>query len=280
MLLAVLCFASCEKEEDKEPSFDKYFRMEVTRCERVSDVLIVDFKMKNISGKDLQEVQLNGGSAFDRCKDDLGETYYSEVSYGGDWATSARKSMKKDETITGSFRIASFDKTNSAKKLNLNFNCYCANLDFQGQGSVNNVKIVDNRVLFDGIDTNDFGLEYKLVSAERKTTNGNECAYITFTVKNNTGENLRNVILGFNMDYDWRFKTDTKDSFGQDISADGSSYGLTVTSSFKSDETKTFVIRISGIDSRVKNLTGAISCETDSYVFSTKRVNFYDIAID
>lgn len=276
MLLAVLCFASCEKEEDKEPSFDKYFRMEVTRCERVSDVLIVDFKMKNISGKDLQEVQLNGGSAFDMCKDDLGKTYSSEVSYGGDWATSARKSMKKDETITGSFRITSFDKTNSAKKFNLMFGCYCANLDFQGQGSVNNVKIVDNRVLFDGIDTNDFNLEYNLVSAERKTTGDYEWAYITFTVKNNTGENLSNVDF-----LPQAFRSDTESFSWQEISADGTSYqGNLQSLRFKAGETKTLTIRVRGTNSRVKKLSGSMVCRTNSYVLCSNDVNFYDIAID
>ena len=64
VLLAVFTFCACDglfgddDESDKEPKFGDYFKMEITRCERVADVLIVDFKMKNVSGKDLQAVQL------------------------------------------------------------------------------------------------------------------------------------------------------------------------------------------------------------------------------
>ena len=62
VLLAVFTFCACDDwfggddPSDKEPQFSDYFKMEITRCERVADVLIVDFKMKNVSGKDLQQV--------------------------------------------------------------------------------------------------------------------------------------------------------------------------------------------------------------------------------
>lgn len=74
MLFAVLAFASCEEEnEDKEPTFSTYFKMSITNCERVGENLKVDFTMKNISGEDLQQVQLNGGSVWDMCEDNTGK---------------------------------------------------------------------------------------------------------------------------------------------------------------------------------------------------------------
>ena len=119
VLLAVFTFCACDdwfgddNDSDKEPQFSDYFKMEITRCERVADVLIVDFKMKNVSGKDLQQVELR--SDYNGAKDNLGNEYYNrqDVSLGGRWSGSGQKSIKKNETITGSFRIRGFDKTNS-----------------------------------------------------------------------------------------------------------------------------------------------------------------------
>ncbi|MEE0995182.1 MAG: hypothetical protein UH541_09785 [Prevotella sp.] len=55
MLMAVLAFASCEKEEDETSGFSKYLRMKINSCERFGDVLRIDFTMTNVSGKDLEE---------------------------------------------------------------------------------------------------------------------------------------------------------------------------------------------------------------------------------
>ena len=72
VLLAVFTFCACDDwfggddPSDKEPQFSDYFKMEITRCERVADVLIVDFKMKNVSGKDLQQVELRDVGSKDQ----------------------------------------------------------------------------------------------------------------------------------------------------------------------------------------------------------------------
>ena len=181
VLLAVFTFCACDDwfggddPSDKEPQFSDYFKMEITRCERVADVLIVDFKMKNVSGKDLQQVELSGATS----KDNLGNGYNGDqdVSLGGKWSYWGQKSIKKNETITGSFRIRAFDKTNSAQKLTLNFKCASSDLDFDGEVSIANIKIADKRVLTDGIDTNDFGLKYQLVGTERKIVDGRNCSF-------------------------------------------------------------------------------------------------------
>lgn len=187
MLFAVLAFASCEEEnEDKEPTFSTYFKMSITNCERVGENLKVDFTMKNISGEDLQQVQLNGGSVWDMCEDNTGKQYYSELSIGGSWQTSVRTPMRKGESFTGSFLIKNFNTSTKANRLNLIFNCSCQTLEFDGRGEIDNIKIVDNRILFDGICTNDLGLEYTLESATKKTVDGKNVADITFTVTNNT----------------------------------------------------------------------------------------------
>ena len=163
MLLAVLSLSSCEneEEEEKEPNFFTYFQMNVTNCERVGNNLQVDFTMKNISGVDLNQVQLNGGSVWDMCEDNTGEKYYSEISLGGNWLESVRTSMDKGETISGSFLIKNFNKSIKVNQLILICNYSCPTLDFNGRGEIDKVKVLDNRVMSDGIRTNDLGLVYK-----------------------------------------------------------------------------------------------------------------------
>lgn len=280
VLLAVFTFCACDDwfggddPSDKEPQFCDYFKMEITRCERVADVLIVDFKMKNVSGKDLQQVELR--TAYNCAKDNLGNEYYNsqDVSLGGKWNYSGKKSIKKNETITGSFRIRDFDKTNSAQKLTLNFKCASSDLDFDGEVSIANIKIADKRVLTDGIDTNDFGLKYQLVGTDRKIVDGRNCSFITFTVTNNTGVNLSNV--KFNPSY---FYSDTE-QFRCDISSDGSAFSYTTALRIQTGDTKTLTICIYDVPDRIKQLRGTVTCSTDSYILCSEDVNFYDMTFE
>lgn len=278
VLLAVFTFCACDDwfggddPSDKEPQFSDYFKMEITRCERVADVLIVDFKMKNVSGKDLQQVELRSHDSS--SKDNLGNDYYNrqDVSLGGKWSGSGQKSIKKNETITGSFRIRGFDKTNSAQKLTLNFRCASSDLNFNSEVSIANIKIADKRVLTDGIDTNDFGLKYQLVGTER----GRNCSFITFTVTNNTGVNLSDVDFDTNNNY---FSGDTE-SFRCYISSDGSAFSSITTLRIQTGETKTLTIRVNNVPDRIKQLRGAVTCRTDSYILCSEDVNFYDMTFE
>lgn len=280
VLLAVFTFCACDDwfgnddPSDKEPQFSDYFKMEITRCERVADVLIVDFNMKNVSGKDLQQVELR--TAYKCAKDNLGNEYYNsqDVSLGGKWSYWGQKSIKKNETITGSFRIRAFDKTNSAQKLTLNFKCVSSDLNFNGEVSIANIKIADKRVLTDGIDTNDFGLKYQLVGTERKIVDGRNCSFITFTVTNNTGVNLSNVDFCAH-----NFYGDTEDFYCY-MSSDGSAFSYTATVRIQKGETKTLTICINNVPDRIKQLRGTITCKTDSYILCSENVNFYDMTFE
>lgn len=280
VLLAVFTFCACDDwfggddPSDKEPQFSDYFKMEITRCERVADVLIVDFKMKNVSGKNLQQVELR--SYDSGSKDNLGNDYYNrqDVSLGGKWSGSGQKSIKKNETITGSFRIRGFDKTNSAQKLTLNFRCASSDLNFNSEVSIANIKIADKRVLTDGIDTNDFGLKYQLVGTERKIVDGRNCSFITFTVTNNTGVNLSNVDFCAH-----NFYGDTE-GFNCEMSSDGSAFSYTATVRIQKGETKTLTICIQSVPDRIKQLRGTVTCRTDSYILCSEDVNFYDMTFE
>lgn len=278
MLLAVLSLSSCEKEEEeeKEPNFFTYFQMNVTNCERVGNNLQVDFTMKNISGVDLNQVQLNGGSVWDMCEDNTGETYYSEISLGGKWLTSVRTSMDKGETISGSFLIKNFNKSIKVNQLNLIFNCSCPTLDFNGRGEIDKVKILDNRVMSDGIRTNDLGLVYKLVSAEYKTVDNENVADITFTVTNNTGLDLQDFQLSLGSTY---FEDNIGEKYYRIAISNGGDFYTSVHGTFKKSSTWQLTIRIPGININSKRFNGSVYCTVDGYPLGDSYVNFYDISL-
>ena len=278
MLLAVLSLSSCEKEEEeeKEPNFFTYFQMNVTNCERVGNNLQVDFTMKNISGVDLNQVQLNGGSVWDMCEDNTGEKYYSEISLGGKWLTSVRTSMDKGETISGSFLIKNFNKSIKVNQLNLIFNCSCPTLDFNGRGEIDKVKILDNRVMSDGIRTNDLGLVYKLVSAEYKTVDNENVADITFTVTNNTGLDLQDFQLSLGSTC---FEDNIGEKYYRIAISNGGDFYTSVHGTFKKSSTWQLTIRIPGININSKRFNGSVYRTVDGYPLGDSYVNFYDISL-
>lgn len=278
MLLAVLSLSSCEneEEEEKEPNFFTYFQMNVTNCERVGNNLQVDFTMKNISGVDLNQVQLNGGSVWDMCEDNTGEKYYSEISLGGNWLESVRTSMDKGETITGSFLIKNFNKSIKVNQLNLIFNCSCPTLDFDGRGEIDKVKVLDNRVMSDGIRTNDLGLVYKLVSAEYKTVDNENVADITFTVTNNTGLDLQDFQLSLGSTY---FEDNIGEKYYRMFISNGGDFYTSVHGTFKKSSTWQLTIRIPGININSKRFNGSVYCTVDGYPLGDSYVNFYDISL-
>lgn len=275
MLLAVLSLSSCEneEEEEKEPNFFTYFQMNVTNCERVGNNLQVDFTMKNISGVDLNQVQLNGSSV--RCEDNTGERYNSEISLGGNWLGSVRTSMDKDETISGSFLIRDFNKSLKVNQLNLIFNCSCPTLDFNGCGEIDKIKILDNRVMSDGIRTNDLGLVYKLVSAECKTVDNENVADITFTVTNNTGLDLQDFQLNCNT----HFEDNLGKQYYRIAISNGGDFYTNVHGTFKKSSTWQLTIRIPRININSKRFNGSVPCTVDGYPLGDSYVNFYDISL-
>ena len=276
MLLAVLSLSSCEKEEEeeKEPNFFTYFQMNVTNCERVGNNLQVDFTMKNISGVDLNQVQLNGGGVM--CEDNTGEKYYSEISLGGNWLTSVRTSMDKGETITGSFLIKNFNKSIKVNQLNLIFNCSCPTLDFNGRGEIDKIKVLDNRVMSDGIRTNDLGLVYKLVSAEYKTVDNENVADITFTVTNNTGLDLQDFQLNLGSTY---FEDNIGKQYYRIAISNGGDFYTSVHGTLKKSSTWQLTIRIPKININSKTFNGSVYCTVDGYPLGDSYVNFYDISL-
>lgn len=279
MLFAVLAFASCDEltnDKDKEPTFSDYFQMKITNCERVGDNLQVNFTLKNISGENLPQVGLNGGSVWDMCQDNLGNTYYSEISIGSNWKESVRTSLSKGETITGSFLIKNFNASSKANKLNLIFNCSCSALNFNGRGEIDKLNIRDNRILSNGICTNDLGLEYTLERVQKKTINGQNVVDITFNVQNNTGEDLQDFMLNTGSTYP---EDNTGKQCNCDISFDGSTFRTSVTGKLLDSASQQYTLRIYNANSNAKTFDFKLGCSATDYPFGNGTVDFYDIPV-
>lgn len=284
VMLAVLAFTACEDKDDenKEPKFTDYFSMQVAKCERVGANLKVDFNLKNISGKDLQGVMLNGGGS-DRCKDDLGSEYYSSVSLqGGNWKTSVETNLAKGASVSGSFLVENYDLTNSSKKFNLIFNGRCQTVSFDGRAEVNNIKVVDNRILKNGFDTNDQILEYKVVSCKMVQEDGGldgmvNRVYLTYQVKNTSSKDIPNFLQNFG-GHD-QVKDNTNEEYNADIAIEGGEFRASQKVTLKAGETKTFVVKVFSVRENATALSGYVSTASGIYPWADTKARFYDISI-
>lgn len=277
MLFAVLAFASCDElsdDKDKEPTFSDYFQMKITRCERVGDNLQVNFTLKNISGENLPQVQFWGSGS--ESEDNLGNRYNSNLSLGSDWHYRVSTSLSKGETITGSFLIRNFNASSKANKLNLAFDCSCAALNFNGVGEIKNLKVKDNRVLSNGISTNDLGLDYKLERVNKKLVNGQTVVDITFSVQNNTGEDLQDFAYFVS-------GSSPQDNNGKSyncyISYDGSNFWYSVKGKLLDLASQQYTLRIYDVNANARTFDFKVECSAKDYPFGNGTVDFYDIPV-
>lgn len=193
MLMAVLAFASCEKEEDETSGFSKYLLMKINSCERFGDVLRIDFTMTNVSGKYLEDIEFSRVSVVDNNGD---ESSFNAgfVSFNDGFKKYHLKvSIDKKDKIEGAFFIKDF-KTSSVKSVDLKF---LANLGsdkfYETVKDFKKIKVEDNRVMRNGIQTNDKALEFKVTSCTRTSTG--DCI-LSMNLKNVSEKNITNFSIG------------------------------------------------------------------------------------
>lgn len=193
MLMAVLAFASCEKEEDETSGFSKYLRMKINSCERFGDVLRIDFTMTNVSGKDLEDIEFSGVGVVDNNGD------YSDFNAGfvsfndGFKKYHLKVSIDKKDKIEGAFFINDF-KPSSVKSVDLKFSADLGSDKFNGTvKDFKKIKVEDNRVMRNGIQTNDKALEFKVTSCTRTSTG--DCI-LSMNLKNVSEKNITNFSIG------------------------------------------------------------------------------------
>lgn len=196
MLMAVLAFASCEKEEDETSGFSKYLRMKINSCERFGDVLRIDFTMTNVSGKDLEDIEFSGVSVVDNNGDEYSDLTNSAgyVSFNDGFKKNYLKvSIDKKDEINGAFFINNF-KPSSVKSVDLKFSADLGSDKFNGTvKDFKKIKVEDNRVMRNGIQTNDKALEFKVTSCTRTSTG--DCI-LSMNLKNVSEKNITNFSIG------------------------------------------------------------------------------------
>lgn len=196
MLMAVLAFASCEKEEDETSGFSKYLWMKINSCERFGDVLRIDFTMTNVSGKDLEDIEFSGVSVVDNNGDEYSDLTNSagSVSFNDGFKKNYLKvSIDKKDKIEGAFFINNF-KPSSVKSVDLKFSADLGSDKFNGTvKDFKKIKVEDNRVMRNGIQTNDKALEFKVTSCTRTSTG--DCI-LSMNLKNVSEKNITNFSIG------------------------------------------------------------------------------------
>lgn len=196
MLMAVLAFASCEKEEDETSGFSKYLLMKINSCERFGDVLRIDFTMTNVSGKDLEDIEFSGVSVVDNNGDEYSDLTNSagSVSFNDGFKNNYLKvSIDKKDKIEGAFFINNF-KPSSVKSVDLKFSADLGSDKFNGTvKDFKKIKVEDNRVMRNGIQTNDKALEFKVTSCTRTSTG--DCI-LSMNLKNVSEKNITNFSIG------------------------------------------------------------------------------------
>ena len=195
MLMAVLSFASCEKEDEETSGFSKYLRMKINSCERFGDVLRIDFTMTNVSGKDLEDIEFSRVSVVDNNGDESSFNAGSVSFNDGFKKNYLKVSIDKKDKIEGAFFINDF-KPSSVKSVDLEFRADLGSDKFNGTvKDFKKIKVEDNRVMRNGIQTNDKALEFKVTSCTRTSTG--DCI-LSMNLKNVSEKNITNFGISSN----------------------------------------------------------------------------------
>ena len=189
----------------------------VTSCERVGGVVIMDFMMKNVSGKNLTDLELwTGNYSMDNifqseAEDDLGKKYPHQLTFGNGLFEEDHfkiAQLTSGETVEGHVRITrpsaegAFDPTNKAKNMSVWYQIQASNYDFSNSANSDKVGVVkfgrvpltDNRLTTNGIQTCDRQLKFEVNSVQRGTNDWDGSVInIEYTITNLSAE----PVLGF-----------------------------------------------------------------------------------
>lgn len=267
MLMAVLAFASCEKEEDETSGFSKYLRMKINSCERFGDVLRIDFTMTNVSGNYLEDIEFSRVSVVDNNGD---ESSFNAgfVSFNDGFKKYHLKvSIDKKDKIEGAFFINDF-KPSSVKSVDLEFSADLGSDKFNGTvKDFKKIKVEDNRVMRNGIQTNDKALEFKVTNCTRTSTG--DCI-LSMNLKNVSEKNITNFSIGSGS------STSITDNQGGyywntiNVSVNGGNWKVLPVDklSLYAGESMSVRFRIPDFSRTATSLSGVIGVDSDDYPFT------------
>lgn len=272
MLMAVLAFASCEKEEDETSGFSKYLLMKINSCERFGDVLRIDFTMTNVSGKDLEDIEFSGVSVVDNNGDEYSDLTNSagSVSFNDGFKNNYLKvSIDKKDKIEGAFFINNF-KPSSVKSVDLKFSADLGSDKFNGTvKDFKKIKVEDNRVMRNGIQTNDKALEFKVTSCTRTSTG--DCI-LSMNLKNVSEKHITNFSIGISGSSNSFTDNQGGGYFWNiiDVSVNGGNWKAWSVDelSLYAGESMSVRFRIPNFSRTATSLSGVIGVDSDVYPFT------------
>lgn len=289
MIIAALCmigtFVSCEEEKEESADnnlFPKYFKTTVDSCARVGSVLIVDMTITNKSGKDVQDLALSADTwqNLGLSRDDLNNDLRHSMSFslnGGEYKEGlSNVSVLAGESVKLKLRVARFDETNSARNVWLYVQATSNTLKMENYSGIalEKLRIVDNRVLSNGVQTNDRKLSYTFVQAQRDA-NTND-VYLYFKLKNNTGKHLRNVT--FRNYYNSQIADDQGNSYSNILYGTNTNYmSFSYTTDIEAGAEITFIVKASNVAPEASKFSGNIIVEADNYVMEDDVLHFFNL---
>lgn len=289
MIIAALCmigtFVSCEEEKEESADnnlFPKYFKTTVDSCARVGSVLIVDMTITNKSGKDVQDLAFSPGEDYNigLSHDDLNNNLISndmrfslnsgEYKYKLD-----NVSVLAGESIKLRIRVSDFDKTNSARNVWLYVKATSNTLKMENYSGIalEKLRIVDNRVLSNGVQTNDRKLSYTFVQAQRDA-NTND-VYLYFKLKNNTGKHLRNV--AFRNDLGQHFRDDQGNAYYMEFGSNVNYMSSDYTTDIEAGAEVTFIVKARNVAPEANKFSGYFILVADNYVVEDDVLHFFNL---
>lgn len=289
MIIAALCmigtFVSCEEEKEESADnnlFPKYFKTTVDSCARVGSVLIVDMTITNKSGKDVQDLALsadtwqNLGLSRDDLNNDLRYSMRFSLN-GGEYKEGlSNVSVLAGESVKLKIRVNRFDETNSARNVWLYVQANSNTLGMERYSGIvlEKLRIADNRVLSNGVQTNDRKLSYTFVQAQRDA-NTND-VYLYFKLKNNTGKHLRNVT--FRNYYNSQIADDQGNSYSNILYGTNTNYmSFSYTTDIEAGAEITFIVKASNVAPEASKFSGNIIVEADNYVMEDDVLHFFNL---
>lgn len=289
MIIAAICmigtFVSCEEEKEESADnnlFPKYFKTTVDSCARVGSVLIVDMTITNKSGKDVQDLALGADmyQIIGLSHDDLDNDLRYGMSFslnGGEYKEGlSNVSVLAGESVKLKIRVKRFDETNSARNVWLYVQTSSNTLKMDRYSGIvlEKLRIADNRVLSNGVQTNDRKLSYTFVQAQRDA-NTND-VYLYFKLKNNTGKHLRNVT--FRNYYDWQFKDNQGNSYGNILYGTNTNYmSFSYTTDIQAGEEVSFIVKACDVAPEASKFSGNIVVVADNYVMEDDVLHFFNL---
>lgn len=274
-LLFPLITLDVSANNDAANWFDQAFDLKVLACERVGDNLVADIEVTNKTQQDISKLFFSGESVYAMCEDASGRKYYSSFRIDrGPWSgtspgdgVSASIASRSSKVVT--IRIEDFDPRKSSQYVTLRFMAKCPQLSKEKATiRIPLVLVRDNYIKASGFQTNDRGLEYKLLGSSVKTEYNISLmkkvpfVYIRFSVTNRTGYNIPDLKLHPGKAYDASGNEYYRNclSIG---SGDFGGMGENVTTSLANGQSITVTVRIEQLPGHAAAIRhGYVSCRS------------------